>query len=59
MKDIFKILQEEKDRILEMHESATKNQYLGEQTFGAYNSGNYQLDSAVKNLSNQPKPKKK
>lgn len=29
MKDIFKILQEEKDRILGMHESATKNQYLG------------------------------
>ena len=63
MKDIFKILQEEKDRILEMHESATKNQYLGEQTFGAYNTGNYQLDSAVKNFYSQPqnltpKPKK-
>ena len=31
MKDIFKILQEEKDRILGMHKIATKNQYLIEQ----------------------------
>lgn len=28
MKQIFKILQEERDRILNIHESATKNQYL-------------------------------
>jgi hypothetical protein len=36
MKDIFKILQEEKNRILEMHESKTKSHYLNiisEQTF--------------------------
>lgn len=59
MKQIFEILQEERDRILDMHESATKNQYLGEQTMGPFNSGNYQLDSAVKNLPNQPKPKPK
>jgi hypothetical protein len=58
MKDIFKILQEEKDRILGMHESATKNQYLNEQSFGPYSTGNYQLDSAVANLPNQPLPKK-
>jgi hypothetical protein len=58
MKDIFKILQEEKNRILGMHESATKNQYLGEQSFAPYNTGNYQLDSAVANLPNQPVPKK-
>lgn len=31
MKDIFKILQEEKDRILGMHKIATENQYLNEQ----------------------------
>ena len=31
MKDIFKILQEEKDRILGMHKIATENQYLIEQ----------------------------
>jgi hypothetical protein len=31
MKNIFKILEEEKVRILEMHENATKNQYLNEQ----------------------------
>jgi len=31
MKNTFKILEEEKVRILEMHENATKNQYLNEQ----------------------------
>ena len=31
MENIFKILEEEKDRILEMHKIATKNQYLIEQ----------------------------
>lgn len=31
MKHIFEILEEEKVRILEMHENATKNQYLNEQ----------------------------
>ena len=31
MKNIFEVIQEEKNRILGMHESATKNQYLTEQ----------------------------
>ena len=44
-------------RILNMHKKATKNHYLGEQTLGPFNTGNPQLDSAVKNLPNQPKPK--
>jgi hypothetical protein len=59
MKQIFEILQEERDRILSIHESATKNHYLGEQTLGPFNTANPQLDDAVKNLNNQSKPKGK
>jgi len=57
MKQIFEILQEERDRILSIHESATKNHYLGEQTVGPFNTANPQLNFAVKNILNQPKPK--
>jgi hypothetical protein len=32
MKKLFEISSEEKQRILEMHETATKNNYLSEQT---------------------------
>jgi len=54
MKNIFEILQEEKNRILEMHESATKNQYLNEQVT---NFSPYSQYAKIPDLSNPTAPK--
>lgn len=54
MKNIFEILQEEKTRILEMHESATKNQYLNEQVT---NFSPYSQYAEIPDLSNKTAPK--
>lgn len=56
MKNIFTILQEERDRILEMHENATKNQYLNEQVLPVAPSP-YSQFAQIPDLSKQPVPK--
>jgi peptidoglycan hydrolase-like protein with peptidoglycan-binding domain len=53
MKKLFLISEEEKLRILNLHESATKRQYLGEQEFGKYA---YQYNQSNK-TSSSPKVK--
>ena len=63
MKKIFEILQEEKDRILKMHQNATKNQYLNEQIVGGYNpvtvaqsGNNFQINPQIlKNATQKQK----
>jgi hypothetical protein len=56
MKQIFEILQEERDRILEMHEDATKKQYLmeleepGDPGFGATQSELDKVDNSERAL---------
>jgi hypothetical protein len=56
MKQIFEILQEERDRILEMHEDATKKQYLteleepGDLGFGATQSELDKVDNSQRAL---------
>jgi hypothetical protein len=58
MKQIFEILQEERDRILGIHESATKNQYLNvilnEQE--AYNRAGDKLYRTIVNETNTESP---
>ena len=64
MKQIFEILQEERDRILEMHEDATKKQYLmeleepGDPGFGATQSELDKVDNSERALG-APKEKSK
>ena len=57
MKNILTILEEEKTRILEMHQNATKRQYLNEQTIGPFNPVTV-AQSGINIPLFQPTPKK-